>query len=86
MFLMGQPQPHFRLFHLFLSFLTNMTILKTNKCEKCPSSIRRWNLNSQPSDYEFPTLTTRPGFPPYLECCLLSWHELEKALIQFLES
>ena len=29
--------------------------------KKCPSSIRRWDSNSQPSDYESPPLTTRPG-------------------------
>ena len=36
-----------------------------NICEKCPSSIRRRDSNSQPSDYESPHLTTRPGLPPY---------------------
>ena len=47
---------------LFSSFLTN--IFTTNECEKCPSSIRQWDSNSQPSsDYEFPPLTTRPGLP-----------------------
>ena len=35
---MGQPRP---LFHFFSSFQTNITILTTNKCDKCPSSIRR---------------------------------------------
>ena len=58
---MGQPQP---LFHLFSSFQTNITILTTNKCEKCSSSIWRWNSNSQPSDYESPPITTRPGLLP----------------------
>ena len=29
--------------------------------KKCPSSIRRWDSNSQPCDYESPPLTTRPG-------------------------
>ena len=51
------------LFHLFPSFQTNVTILTTNKCEKCPPSIRRWDLNSQLSDYKSPPLTTRP--PPW---------------------
>ena len=62
---MGQPQP---LFRLFLSFQTNITILTTHKCEKCPSSIRRQDSNSQPSDYESPPLTTRPGLPPNQIC------------------
>ena len=34
------------------------------ECEKCPSSIRHRDSNSQPSDYESPPLTTRPGLPP----------------------
>ena len=36
-FKIGYSRP---LFCLFLSFQTNFTILTTNKCEKCPSSIR----------------------------------------------
>ena len=58
---MGQPR---HLFNLFLSFQTNNTNLTTNKCEKCPSSIWRRDSNSQPSDYESPPWTTRPGLPP----------------------
>ena len=46
LFLMIQPQP---LFRLFSSFQTHITILTTNKCEKCPSIVRRWDWNSQPS-------------------------------------
>ena len=66
---MGQPRP---LFRLFSSFQTNITIFTTNKCEKCPSSIRRQDLNSQPSDYESPPLTTRLGLPYLLSCqCLI---------------
>ena len=44
-FLMGHPRP---LFHLFSSFQTNFTIFTTNKCEKCPSSIRCWDSNPWP--------------------------------------
>ena len=58
---MGQPRP---LSRLFLSFQTNITILTTNKCEKCPSSIRHRDLNSHPSDYKYSPLTTRAGLPP----------------------
>ena len=48
-------------FVYFRSFQTNIvTIFATNKCEKCPSSIRCRDSNSQPSDYESPPLTTRP--------------------------
>ena len=58
---MGQPRP---LFHLFWSFQTNVTILTTNKCDKCLSSIRRLNSNSQPSDYKSPPLSRKAN----------SWH------------
>ena len=52
-------------FVYFRSFQTNIvTIFTTNKCEKCPSSIWCRDSNSQPSDYESPLLTTRPGLPP----------------------
>ena len=47
----------------FSSFQTNITTLTTNKCEKCPSSIRYQYSNTQPFDYEFPPLTTRQGLP-----------------------
>ena len=61
LFLMIQPQP---LFRLFSSFQTHITILTTNKCEKCPSGIRCWNLNSRPSEHESPPETTIPGLQP----------------------
>ena len=52
----------------FRSFQTNIvTIFTTNKCEKCPSSIRCQDSNSQPSDYESTHLTTRPGLPPIVK-------------------
>ena len=57
---MGHPRP---LLYLFSSFQTNITILTTNKCEKCPSSIRCWDSNSQPSEHKSPPITTRPGLP-----------------------
>ena len=70
---MGQPRP---LFCLFSSFQTNITNFTTNmNVKKCPSSIRRWDSNSQPSDYESPPLTTRPGLPP-IALKLLRWVEL----------
>ena len=49
-------------FVYFRSFQTNIVTptFATNKCEKCPSSIRCRDSNSQPSDYESPPLTTRP--------------------------
>ena len=39
---MGHPRP---LLCSFSSFQTNITIFTTNKCEKCPSSIRCWDSN-----------------------------------------
>ena len=54
------------LFHLFSSIQTNIySISTTNKCEKCPSSIWCRDSNPQPSEYESPPLTTRPGHPPF---------------------
>ena len=58
---MGHARP---LFRLFLSFQTNNIIITANKCEICPSSIRRWDLNPQPLEHESPPLTIRPGLPP----------------------
>ena len=40
---------------------------------KCPSGILHWDSNSQPSDYEPPPLTTRPGLPPH--CSYVVWKE-----------
>ena len=60
---MGQSPP---LFNVFSSFQTNITILTTNKCEKYPSSIWHWDSNSQPSDFESPPFTTRPGLPSFV--------------------
>ena len=60
---MGQPRPifvYFRLFKQTLQFLQQINV------KKCPP--RRWDSNSQPSDYVSSPLTTRPGLPPV---CLL---------------
>ena len=55
---MSQPRP---LFHFCL--FKHTTIFTTNKCEKCPSSIRRRDSNSRPLEHEPPPVTTRPGLP-----------------------
>ena len=55
--------PHPAFFHLFSSFQTKITIFTTKICEKCPSSIWCWVLNSQPLGHEFPPITSRQGFP-----------------------
>ena len=58
------------LFFIYPVFSNKHTILTTNIYEKCPSSTRRRDLNSQPSDYKSPPLTTRPGLPPNFSKCL----------------
>ena len=42
----------------------NKTIFTTNQCEKCPSSIRCWDLNPRPSKHESHPPSTGPGLPP----------------------
>ena len=54
---MGQPRS---LFDLFSSLQTHITFFITNKCEKCPSSIRCWDSNWQTLEHESPPITTRP--------------------------
>ena len=50
---------------MFQSFSNKQyKILQQMNVKKCPSSIQRWDSNSQPSDYETPPLTTRPVLPP----------------------
>ena len=58
-------------FVYFRSFQTNFTIFTTNKCEKCPSSIRRRESNPQPLERESLPITTR-WLPPsaYLKVIL----------------
>ena len=59
-FKMGQPLDSF--FVYFWSFQTNIiTIFTTNMCEKCPFSMRCWDLNLRPLQHEPPPITTRPG-------------------------
>ena len=60
-FLNGHPRPLCHLFSVFSK--QTIQILQLN-VKKCPSSIRRWDSNTQPSDYEPPPLTTRPGLSP----------------------
>ena len=62
-FLHGHTRP---LVHLFLSFKTNITTHRTNKCEKCPSSIWCWDSNPWLSGHESPPITTEPELPPFL--------------------
>ena len=50
---------YFRLFKHALQFLQQINV------NKCPSSIRCRDSNSQPLEHESPPITTRPGLPPY---------------------
>ena len=68
LFNMGQPRP---LFRLFSSFQTKIPIFTTNKCEQCPSSIRRWYSNPQHLDNESPPITTRPGLIAHFYICAI---------------
>ena len=54
---MGHPQP------LFSSFQTFQCLQQIHS-DQCPSSIRYWGSNPQPSEHESPPITTRPGLPP----------------------
>ena len=63
LFLKKMCQPRL-LFHLFSVFSLKHFNFSTNQCEKCPSSIWCWDANPQPSDYESPPLTIRPGLQP----------------------
>ena len=58
---MDQLRP---LFCLFLVFSNKQYNFSTNQCEKCPSSIWRWDLNPQPFEHESSPITTRPGLLP----------------------
>ena len=43
---------------------TSLQFLQQIYVKKCPSSIRCWDLNPQPSERESPPITTRPGLRP----------------------
>ena len=59
----GQPRPLFRLFSVFSNKQYN-SYNKSMWKMSCPSSIRRQDLNPQPSERESPPIITRPGLPP----------------------
>ena len=55
-----------KLWPLFVYFRLLRQTLQQIIVKKFLSSIWRWESNSQPSDYESPPLTTRPGLSPKL--------------------
>ena len=63
---------YFRLFKRTLQFWQQINV------KKCPSSIWRQDLDSQPSGYNSPPLTTRPGLPPiiFLFLLIVPWQGL----------
>ena len=77
---MGQPRP---LFCLLLVFSNKRYKFYNKLCEKCRSSIPHWDSNSQPSDYDSPPLTTRPGLLPTFVYFYNSGSEHFRAQIQF---
>ena len=52
------------IFVYFCLFKQTLKFLQQINVKKCPSSIRHWDSNSQPSINESLPLTTRPGLPP----------------------
>ena len=58
-------------FSFILSHLqANNAIFTTNKCEKCPFSLWRWESNPQPLEHKSSHITTSPGLPPLILICL----------------
>ena len=54
-------------FNFIVYFSNYKRFVKVEKNRiKCPSSIRCWDSNSQPSEHESPPITTRPGQAPTL--------------------
>ena len=51
---------------------TSVQILQQINVKNCPSSIWCWDSNLQPSEYESPPITTRPGLPLQLTFLQLS--------------
>ena len=76
----GHPRPLFRLFSVF--FKLTMQISQQINVKKWLSSIWNWDLNSQPSDYESPPLTTRPGLTLLL-CLLISTYYSTSITLSF---
>ena len=52
------------LFSLFRLFKQSVQFLQQIYVKKCPSNIRSWDANPQPSVHESPPKATRPGLPP----------------------
>ena len=50
--------PLLPLFRLFCLFQTNIAIFTTINVQKCTLSIQCWDSNPQPSENEFPPITT----------------------------
>ena len=60
---MGHPQSFSFIFGLCKQALQ---ILQLINVKICTSSLQCWDSNLQPSDYESPPLTTRPGYTSLL--------------------
>ena len=63
----------------FCLFKTHIIIFTTNKCEECPSSIWCRDSNSRPLYHESPSITTRPGLPPFVRVLRCSTRPNERS-------
>ena len=61
------------LFFVFLCLFKKTLQFFKQTCEKCPSSIRRWDSNPRLSGHESPHITTRPWLPPNAFAKLAEW-------------
>ena len=66
---MGHSHPLLVYFGLFKQ---SIQLLQQINVKNCPSSIWCWDSNLQPSEYESPPITTRPGLPLQLTFLQLS--------------
>ena len=64
LFKTGHPRLFFVYFCLFKQVLQSLQQIKV---KKCPSSMRCWNSNPQPTEHESPPITTRPGLQPVID-------------------
>ena len=61
------------LFYIYFVFSNTLQILQ-HQFEKCPSSIRCQDSNSQPLELESPPITTRPGLPAKFIILPCQWY------------
>ena len=81
-FFKNGPSPASFLF-IFDLFQTNInTSLQYINVNKCPSSIRHWDSNPQPSECESPPITTIPGLTPISLSFICNAHYIVSSVAQ----